>query len=317
MKLPDRRHLRGHLRLVALVAIGFAHAGCGKENPVQPGTGGTGGTAVTGGSGGGTGGMAMGGSGGSPTGGSGGSPMAGTGGMGGGAPTDTGGTTAEYFPFKVGNRWTFEVREPQVAAYRKEQVIVRLEKVGGTGANRDTMAFRVETRKFAVGSTTVLEDATISWQLREGAKVLRYRETSCTRNSATLMNDAVTGCTTDVEDHWEPARLRLDERPNGMDLAPGVTWPETYMEYKASYNYAVMPPAVSMTMARNTDTWTVMAANTSVTVPAGTFNNCIVVQKRTSAAQNTKEYTFCKGVGKVKEVGLGQTEELATMPTLR
>ena len=223
-----------------------------------------------------------------------------------------------YFPFAVGNRWTYDILEPGVAVYRKEQVVVRMEAVGGNGPHKDKQALRVETRKYGTGGSTTLEDATISWQLREGNKVVRYRETSCNRFSAMLVNDAVTGCTIDVEDYWNPPRLRLDERPNGQDLASGVTWPETYMEFKNTYDWAVAnPPGITMTSASNTDTWTVMEANTSVTVPAGTFNNCIVVQKRTSVAQNTKTYTYCRGVGKVKEVGLGQMEQLATMPTLR
>lgn len=301
------------LRLIAFVAL----AGCGTEDPMMNGTGGTGGgTGGTGGSPtGGSGGA--GGSGGS-TGGSGGTPTGGTGGGAtdaatqGDAPAST-----EYFPFKAGNRWTLQVTEPSSVPYRKEQVVVGLEPVGGTGPHAARMALRVETRKYAVGNPQMLEDATISWQLREGDKILRYRETSCTRFSAMLTNDRITACTVDVEDSWDPPRLRLDERPNGAAPVNGVTWNETYTESKKSYNYAVNPPAVTMSSASNTDTWTVLEANATVTVPAGSFSNCMVVQKKTAVAQNTKTYSFCKGVGKVKEAGLGQNEDLATLPTLR
>jgi hypothetical protein len=306
MKRLDRHFLR----LVALAAL----AGCGGEDPGKPdagGGGGTGGSPMAG-----SGGSSTGGSGGTSTGGSGG----GTGGMGGGTG-GTGGTggapAAAYFPFAIGNRWTYEIREPAVPYYRKEQVVVRMEPVGGTGPNKDKQAFRVETRKYGTGGSTTLEDATISWQLREGNKVLRYRETSCIRFSATLVNDAVANCKVDVEDHWSPPRLRLDERPSGAAPANNQSWPEMYTEFKNTYDYAVNPPMVTATMATNTDTWTVMETNVSATVPAGTFNDCIVVQKRTSVAQNTKTYTFCRGVGKVKEIGLGQEEHLATMPTIR
>jgi hypothetical protein len=192
-----------------------------------------------------------------------------------------------------------------------------MEAVGGTGPHATKMAFRVETRKYAAGNPNMLEDATISWQLREGNKVLRYRETSCTRFSAMLMNDAIVNCTVDVEDYWNPPRLRIDERPNGAAPANNASWPETYTEYKNAYSYATNPPTITMSMAQNTDTWTVQQASTSVTVPAGTFQDCIVMQKRTAVASNMKTYTFCKGVGKVKEEGPGQKEQLATMPTLR
>jgi hypothetical protein len=301
------------LRLVALVAL----AGCGKEDPMPPVTGGSGGgvTAGTGGASG-TGGMAMGGSGGSTTGGTGGGGTGGTSGSGGSSPDMGPINASDYFPFKLGNRWTFTITEPGIT-YRKEQVISKMEPVGGSGPNAAKVAFRLETRKYAVGNPNMLEDATISWQLREGNKVLRYRETSCIRFSATLMDDVVTNCKVDVEDHWNPAKLRLDERPNSAAPANNATWNEMYTEYKAAYSYATNPPTVSNTMATNTDVWTVLQANTSVTVAAGTFPDCMVVQKRTSVAANTKTYTFCKGVGKVKEEGGGQMEELATMPTLK
>jgi hypothetical protein len=301
------------LRLVALGTL-VALAGCGKEDPMPSPTGGTGGgvTAGTGG-GSGSGGMAMGGSGGG--GGTGGG--AGTGGAGGSSP-DMGPVPAEYFPFKLGNRWTFNITEPGVPVYKKEQVISKMEAVGGSGPNATKMAFRLETRKYNAVDPTKLDDATISWQLREGNKVVRYRETSCTRGSATLMNDVITTCTVDVEDHWNPAKLRVDERPNGAAPAANVTWPENYTEFKSSYNHATNPPTVTMTNAPHTDTWTVLEGNTSVTVPAGTFQDCMVVQKRTTVAGMVpKTYTFCKGVGKVKEEGGVQKEELATMPTLR
>jgi hypothetical protein len=307
MTLLDRRFLR----LVALVAI----AGCGKEDPMNPGTGGTGGG--TGGAGGspagGTGGGTGGSGGGGGTGGAGGSGGA----PDGGSQPDSGTASTEYFPFKTGNTWTFDITEPATPVYRKEQVVVGLEPVGGTGPHAAKQAYRVETRKYAAGSTTVLDDATISWQLREGNKIVRYRETSCTRGSAMVMNGRITTCTVDVEDHWDPPRQRIDERPNGMAPTNGLSWPETYREFKKNYNYAVNPPAVTMTMADNTDTWTIMDANATVTVPAGTFSNCLVVQKRTSVAQNTKTYSFCRGVGKVQEVGLGQREDLAIQPTVQ
>jgi hypothetical protein len=305
------------LRLAAIVAVGA----CGTQDP--PGnTGGTGGGAPTGsggspmaGSGGSTGG-AGGGSGG--TAGTGGSPA--SGGTGGSASPDAGPmASGDYFPFKIGNRWTYQIQEAGgLPPYRKEQVIVRMEPVGGNGPNKDKMAFRLETRKYAAAGGTTLDDATISWQVREGNKVLRYRETSCTRLSATLMNDAISGCNTDVEDYWNPPRARLDERPLGMEPAKGMTWMEMYQEFKNTYDWTIMPPRVTPSgPVAHTDTWSITDVNVSATVPAGTFNNCVVFTKKTFLTQLVKTYTFCKGVGKVREVGLGQTEELATMPVLK
>jgi hypothetical protein len=304
------------LRLTAILVV----SACGTNDPTPPGNaGGSGGNAGGGAPTAGIGGSAMGGSGGSASGGnSGGS--GGTAGTGGSSPDAGPVATGDYFPFKVGNRWTYQISEAGgVPPYRKEQVIVRMEPVGGTGVNKDKMAFRVETRKYASGSTTNLEDATISWQAREGTRVIRYRETSCLRLSAVLMNDAISQCRTDVEDHWNPARIRIDERPMGMAPAKGMTWPEMYQEFKNVYDWTVaMPPNVIPSgPVALTDTWTIVDVNVSATVPAGTFNDCIVYTKKTFLTQMVKTYTFCKDVGKVKEVGLGQVEELVTMPTLK
>jgi hypothetical protein len=307
----------------ACLCLFLAPGACGTEDPNPPTTppmmGGTGVTAGTGGAGGngataGTGGVPAGGTGGSITGGSGGTDGGGTA----GGSVDTGPALGEYFPFAIGNRWKLQVREGGNLPYLKEQVIVRMEPVGGDGPFQDKVVFRVETRKAAPGNPALIEDATISWQLREGSKIVRYRETSCLRSSAVLAGDTITSCDVDVEDHWNPPRERIDERPMGMVPGSGLTWVERYVEFKKTYDRAVMPPLVTMSMATNDDTWRIVEANKSgVTVPAGTFNDCIVLEKRTSIAMNLKTYTFCRGVGKVLEQGTGQTEELFERPTLR
>ncbi len=226
---------------------------------------------------------------------------------------------ADYFPFAVGNVWEYNVTPAGGLSFRKLHRIVRLEKVGGEGPSKDLVAARVETlKKTSAGSPTV-NDASISWQLRQGAEVLRYRETSCTMGSATLNGDgsAIDNCSVDVEDSWSPPRPRLDERPMGQPLAQGMTWQAVYTESKITYSYAdpSMPIAIR-TSKQEDDQWRVLEADVRATVPAGTFDHCVILEKRSQSAA-VKTYTFCRGVGKVKEVGEGQTEELATLPTLR
>jgi hypothetical protein len=297
------------LRLVIVLAVG----GCGSQEPPPGNTGGAGGTGGTGGGNptAGTGGSATGGSGGGGTGGT-----AGTGGSGGSG----GGASGDYFPFALGNRWTYRVTESggTTPPYPKENVIVRMEKVGGSGPSKDVMVYRVEARKKSSTDPNVLEDATISWQIRDGSRVIRYRETSCNRLTAVLANDAITDCQIDQEDYWTPARIRIDERPNGMAPSKGLKWNEMYSEYKNNYSWATTPPVITPTApVAHTDEWTVLDVGVSATVPAGTFQDCLVLSKRTVMSGAVKTYTFCKGVGKVKEVGMGQTEELAAMPVLK
>jgi hypothetical protein len=188
--------------------------------------------------------------------------------------------------------------------------IVRPALVEGTGPHKAVMAFRVETRKTGgVGAA----DATISWQARDGSRIIRYREVSCTAGSVMMEGGTVSSCTFDVEDYWNPPRIRIDERPMNTEPVMDMTWPESYTEFKNRYTYGVDPrnPTVTSSMAMQTDTWKVLQAGVTVTTAAGALSPCLVLQKTTPPpSPATKTYTFCRGVGKVKEEGANQTETL-------
>jgi hypothetical protein len=285
--------LRSFGLLVLLVAA------CGDKDPATGGTGGAG----TGGRGGsqGSGGQVAG------TGGSGGGGT-GSGGASDAAPGDTGQVSNSYFPFAVGNTWEYEVRESGLAPYRKVHHIVRPALVEGTGPHKAVMAFRVETRKTGgVGAA----DATISWQARDGNRIIRYREVSCTAGSVVMEGGTVSACTFDVEDHWNPPRMRIDERPMNAEPAMDVQWPETYTEFKSRYTYGIDPknPTITTSMAMQTDTWKVVQAGITVNSAMGALSPCLVLLK-TAPTTAAKTYTFCRGVGKVKEEGANQTETL-------
>jgi hypothetical protein len=282
---------------VGLVSA-LAVAGCGKSDPA-------GGPGATGGTPGGSGGKA--GSGGTGAGGSGGGSggtVANAGGSGGtgtdtAPPGDTGTPVGgDYFPFAVGNVWEYEVLQAGQATERKVQTIVRMEAVGA-GPDKDKVVFRVESRR-----PDGIGDATISWQAREGSKVVRYREQACSAGSVILANGTVDKCTVTEEDTWSPARIRIDEMPKGMPYAKDLSWDETYTETKTTINLVRTPP-MTTTNEVHTSKWTVIDVGTTV----GTYKDCVVLRK-TSMQDVAKTYTFCKGVGKVKEEGAGQTENL-------
>lgn len=295
------------LRSFALRSLGvclIVAAGCGDKDPAVGGAGGSpaaGGRGGSGAGGSGAGGSAPGSGGASGTGGS--SAVDGGGG-------DSAPASSSYFPFAEGNTWTYEVKEIGVPAYQKVHQIVRPQLVEGTGPHKAVMAFRVETRKSGgVGAV----DATISWQLRDGNRVVRYREVSCTAGSVMMANGSVSSCVIDVEDYWNPPRVRLDERPMNSEPAMGFSWPETYTEYKNRYSYGVDPnnPTIMSSMTMQTDTWRVTQVGATVMTSAGMFTPCIVLQK-TALSEAAKSYTFCRGVGKVKEEGANQTETLVS-----
>ncbi len=275
------------LRKLSLVALFVIN--CGTEEPTPAGQGGQVGTKT-----GGSGGTSSGGSGGN------GGSMGGAG----GAPLSN-----EYFPFKVGNSWEYNVTEPGRAAVTKVHRIVRAEVVGGTGPNKDKQVFRVETQKRPDATPA---DATISWQLRDGDRVMRYREQSCNGGSLELGGDgSVTKCTVNEEAFWTPGRIRLDEKPTGMALAKGLSWMQEYDESKTTFDFRTAPPTATTVTGKHVERWEVTESGQTVMVPAGTFTNCVVI-KKTSQTDSAKTYTFCKGVGKVKEEGTvgGQTETL-------
>ena len=280
MKRLDRR-----LRLVALVAL----AACGTEDPPVPGT--------TGGTGGGSGGTGGGG-----TSGTGGTAMArqrrlvhgrqrGMGGTGGtrwhrrirrrrSAPRD-----GRVLPLQ--GRQPLDLRDQGAVGASptaRSRSIVRMEAVGGTGPHAAKQVFRVETRKYGrrqpqhaggrhhqLAAARGEQDRALPGdQLHP---LLGDADERRRRSAAAPSTSRTTGIR---------PRLRLDERPTGRIRRLGMTWPETYTEYKNTYNYASNPPMVTPSIGhehRQLDrSWRPTCRST---VPAGTFNNCIVVQKRT------------------------------------
>jgi hypothetical protein len=199
------------------------------------------------------------------------------------------GLGSNYFPWKVGNTWFYEVRELGHAPYEKTHTIENMEAVGGTGPNASKMAYKVVTKK--VGGAARLPDQTISWQAPDGSKIVRYRETSYRAGT-----DMV-----DMEEHWMPYKLRFDEKPMGMAMRKGMSWAQSYTEVKIDMLGA---QAGMMATQDHVDTWTVAAVGVDITVKAGAFKSCVEVKKTGGAAEDVgKSYVFCPNVGKVKEVG--------------
>jgi len=196
-----------------------------------------------------------------------------------------------YLPLEVGNTWTYKVVDGAVSTDKTTEVLEQQE-VGGTGPNKGLKAFFVRTTK--TGTTT--EDKTESWQgtveLDAGQlATVRYRE---------IAYHAADG-TKELEEHWNPYKLRVD---NFHTVADGE-WDEIYTESKIPADTAVAPTLD----VEHYDTWLVQEDAVTITVPAGTFNDAIHVQRLGAQASENKDYWFVKGVGKVQETGK-QTEQL-------
>jgi hypothetical protein len=225
--------------------------------------------------------------------------MTGTGvisGVGGtGDTTGTGGTdgsggpgdpSQQLLPLKTGNSWTYAVTysgEAAVTVIPKTQTVMEEEPVGGTGPNASVTAFRMVTRKQTDGT-----QLTVSWQARVGTRVVRYREQAFGEDAPYALVR---------EDHWDPAKLRVDETPDRM--AAGATWLETAQQTR-------VPPGGAPQTEELQDTWTVVAERRPVTVHGRSYE-VLILEKRGS---DSKTYWYAPGIGKVKEIGPGATEEL-------
>lgn len=211
--------------------------------------------------------------GGAPT--DGGGPMAGDGGSG-GVPDP--GVLEPLLPWRVGNSWTYRITKNGVVT-EKTTVVGEEEAVGGNGPNAAVLANHVTTAKGA-------KDRTESWQApsaTEPGRIVRYRE---------LAFSAATGALSS-ETYYDPEKLHIDGSP--ARTVAGASWTEKYSEL-----------VVGELPGITTETWTVLADDETLEVPAGTFEGVIHLRKK---GNSTKEYWYVRGVGKLKETGT-QTEEL-------
>jgi hypothetical protein len=195
----------------------------------------------------------------------------------------------EYLPLAVGNWWTYQVTDNDGASIDKTTEVLEKQKVGGSGPNKDVEAFFVRTTK----TNSLTEDKTESWQgnieFEKGQfATVRYRE---------IAYHAANG-TKEMDEHWDPYKLRVDNFHTPEDLV----WTETYLETKLHEDPALMD---EIDVPHNDD-WSVQDDEAPVMTPAGNFMARVVIRAATSTNDPDKLYWFVKGIGKVQEVGSQQ-----------
>jgi len=210
---------------------------------------------------------------------SGGAPPVGDGGSGGATEPDL---VEPLLPWQVGNSWTYRITKNGVVT-EKTTVVGEEEVVGGSGPNAALLANHVTTDKGA-------KDHTESWQApsaTEPQRIVRYREQAFSASTGKLSSEV----------HYTPEKLHIDGTL--AHTTAGASWTEKYSETELVVG---MPATTHST----TETWTVVADDETLKVPAGTFEGVIHLQKK---GASTKDYWYARGVGKLKETGT-QTEEL-------
>jgi len=194
-------------------------------------------------------------------------------------PTDGPVLTERYEPRVVGSVWTYKMTDTTTnTSAVKQSKVEAFEEVGG--AHSGTFAYRVRIEK--------LNGTTVAYESYEGDLGVRYAQTDLD----------LSGATVDTQSE-NPYRLKIDETPS--HLANNATYSENFDETTTNVNG-------TKTNAK-TETWQVVSTAESVTVPAGTYT-ALHLHRTNPTNAKSKDFWFVKGVGKVKEIGGGQDEEL-------
>jgi hypothetical protein len=228
-------------------------------------------------------------------------------GCGSGSGTTPTNTTGSYVPLKVGNEWRYNVTDTDGTISAKVQGVTAMGVVGGMGPEAATMAYKLVT-----GDKFDDANGDISYQnWTADSRLVRYREISVGGSS---------GKTKKEEYYSTPFKLRIWD--DAAQLALG-TWPERYKTFTVDTaktpddagapnadGGAAVDAGLVTTEEMALEVWTVVALDETVTVPAGTYK-ALVLEKVVPSSGSDKKFWFVRGVGKVKETGVGdQTEEL-------
>jgi hypothetical protein len=184
-----------------------------------------------------------------------------------------------YYPWKVGTVWTVLLTDPTTGASEVNETKVEAWE-GVPLGHPDQCAFRVSGEK--------LFGNTISWNGYEGDVGVRYAQ-----------DDYDTAGNLLTEQWQDPYRLKIDETSVNFQAAASYT--ETFEE-------TTRDPGGTVTRSKSED-WSVISMSESVTVPAGTYD-AVHLRRVNPTNGKTKDFWFVQGVGKVKEVGGEQNQEL-------
>jgi hypothetical protein len=195
------------------------------------------------------------------------------------AAADAPDLSARYYPWKVGTVWTNLLTNPLTGDTEVNDTTVDAYEAIGHG-HPGQCGFRVSGEK--------LFGNTISWNGYEGDIGVRYAQEDFD----------ISGAQTSEQDN-APYRLKMDETPAHMTA---------YATYTESFDETTIDASGTVTRAKS-ENWTVISTSESVTVPAGTYD-ALHLRRVNPDGNKTKDFWFVAGVGKVKEVGGEQNQEL-------
>lgn len=189
------------------------------------------------------------------------------------------GTADSYLPFEPAFRWTYRVTDLGSGVQSEKTQTVNPSEV--TDEDFPGLSFLEQT-------TVKFGGRTVSLLAREGDALVRYKQEDFDELDAF---ERVT--------LYDPPKLRIDE---GRASA-GTTYDESYTK--------TITDALDVTVVENiTDSWEVIGVDVPCSSPFGELE-CIQLRRiRTVGGTANKDFFFAFGVGKVREEGTEQIEEL-------
>lgn len=194
--------------------------------------------------------------------------------------------TGRYEPWHVGAVWTYHLTDPTgvMPAKTAHTTMLAWENMPSwSGPHAGKPAFKIHEDQL-VGSID-------AWESFEGDVDVRYAQIDYDQTNTVVDQQ--------IEVNW---RLKLDESP--AHTAANATWGE-------SFNETTITATTGTTTNAKTETWQVVNPAEAITVLAGSYTALHVRRTNsTGTTAKTKDYWFVKDVGKVKETGGSQNEEL-------
>ena len=184
-----------------------------------------------------------------------------------------------YLPYAAGNTWTYRLTDLDSGqrATKEQRIDPEID---------DPVYGAV-----LVQVTGKVNGETISLTRREGDRVLRFRQED---HDATGALERTT--------IYDPPQIRIDE--TGEHLALGAAWDEAYAETVTD------PQGTELSRTDTVDHLEVLGVDDPCDSPMGEFRCLRVRRTRLQGGVAEKEFHFARGIGKIREVGSNQLEEL-------
>jgi len=196
---------------------------------------------------------------------------------------------ADYFPLATGNVWeyveTYDDTTKPAENTRHE--------VSGLETIQDFDGNDVEVWVIANHPNVETDEVRVYYTADDGTVLRRIRQTVDGDGDGSI----------DKQQDYVPGITKMDR----AHLNTGDKWNDSLMRHTTYPSDSTAQQSSSQVLYEST----VVSIRETVTVPAGTFDNCIKVERvnvADGADQETKIYWFAPGVGKIKEQTVGDLD---------